>query len=76
MRPSDLAAAVAARALLRSGEAARQREAAGVTAADIARALGVTRQAVRAWETDAAVPTIGHALTYGRTLAALAPKAA
>ena len=76
MRPADLAAAVQTRALLRSGDAARQRAAAGITAADIARTLGVTRQAVRAWETGAAVPTTGHALAYGRALAALAPKAA
>jgi DNA-binding transcriptional regulator YiaG len=76
VRPSDLAAAVQARAVLRSGEAARQREAADITAADFARALGVTRQAVRAWETNAAVPTAEHALAYGKLLAALEQKAA
>ena len=76
MRPADLAAAVQARALLRSGEFARQRAAADITAADLARTLGVTRQAVRAWETGSAVPTLEHALAYGKLLAALGQKAA
>lgn len=76
MRPSDLASAARTRALLRSGEAARLRDEAEVTAAELARALGVTRQAVRSWETGAAVPTAEHALAYGKALAALERKAA
>ena len=76
MRPTDLATAVRIRADLASDAARESREAAGVTAADIARVVGVTRQAVSAWETGREVPTVPHALAYGRALAALAPKAA
>jgi len=76
MRPTDLATAVSIRASLASHAARESREAAGVTAADIARVVGVTRQAVSAWETGREVPTVPHALAYGRALAALAPKAA
>lgn len=72
MRPSDLAAAVRTRAELASDAARETREAAGVTAADIARTIGVTRQAVSSWETGAVVPTVEHALAYAKTLAALA----
>jgi DNA-binding XRE family transcriptional regulator len=76
MRPTDLATAVRIRADLASDAARESREAAGVTAADIARVVGVTRQSVSAWERGREVPTIAHALAYGRALAALAPKAA
>lgn len=34
----------------------------------MARAVGVTRQAVSSWETGAAVPTLEHALGYGKVL--------
>jgi DNA-binding XRE family transcriptional regulator len=53
-----------------------QREAAGVSMADVARVLGVTKQAVWYWETHQSVPTVEHALAYGRLLTALAKKAA
>jgi DNA-binding XRE family transcriptional regulator len=76
VRPSDLAAAVRIRADLASDAARKTREAAGVTAADIARVVGVTRQAVSSWETGAMVPTVEHALAYGRALAALGRRAA
>ena len=76
MRPSDLAAAVRIRTDLASDGARETREASGVTAADIARVVGVTRQAVSSWETGAVVPTVGHALAYGRALAALGRRAA
>jgi DNA-binding XRE family transcriptional regulator len=72
VRPSDLAFAVRTRADLASDAAREAREAAGVTAADVARVIGVTRQAVSSWETGAVVPTVAHALAYGRALAALA----
>jgi DNA-binding XRE family transcriptional regulator len=71
VRPSDLAAAVRVRADLVSDAARETREASGVTAADIARVVGVTRQAVSSWETGAVVPTIDHALAYGKALAVL-----
>ena len=44
--------------------------------ADVARALGVTPQAVHYWETYQNTPTAEHALAYGRLLTALTKKAA
>jgi DNA-binding XRE family transcriptional regulator len=44
--------------------------------ADIARVLGVTKQAVHYWETYQSVPTVEHALAYGRLLTALTRRAA
>ena len=76
VRPIDLATAVRIRADLASDAARESREGAGVTAADIARVIGVSRQSVSAWECGREVPTVSHALAYGRALAALAPKAA
>jgi DNA-binding XRE family transcriptional regulator len=76
MRPADLATAVRVRAELASDAARESREAAGVTAADIARVVGVSRQSVSSWESGSVVPTVAHALAYGRALAALTPKAA
>ena len=76
VRLTSLAAAVRVRADLASGVARATREASGVTAADVARVTGVSRQAVSAWETGREVPTVTHALAYGRALAALTPKAA
>lgn len=71
MRPSALAGIALTRAALRSGEARRARIAAGVTAAEIASVIGVTRQSVSSWETGRSVPSTAHALAYGRALAAL-----
>ena len=71
MRPIDLATAVRIRTDLASHTSRESREAAGVTAADIARVIGVSRQSVSAWECGREVPTIPHALAYGRALAAL-----
>lgn len=76
MHRSDLAAAARIRGQLRSGAARRGREAARVTAAELASVIGVSRQAVSSWETGAAVPSVRHALAYGRVLAALAERAA
>jgi DNA-binding XRE family transcriptional regulator len=76
VRPSDLAAAARIRADLKSGKAREARIAAGVSAADVARVLGVSEQAVFYWETKRNTPTIEHALAYGRVLAALAKRAA
>ena len=76
MRPSDLAAAQRIRVILRSGEAGRQRDEAGMTAADFARVLGVSRQAVRSWETGGSVPTVEHAVAYGKLLASISREAA
>lgn len=72
MRPSDLAAAVRTRAELASKAAREARENAEITAADMARTIGVTRQSVSSWETGATEPTLEHALAYGRVLRELA----
>jgi DNA-binding XRE family transcriptional regulator len=76
VRPSDLAAAARTRVALRAGSAKLTRIQSGVSAAEIARVVGVARTTVCDWEAGRKVPTIEHALAYGRALAALAPKAA
>jgi DNA-binding XRE family transcriptional regulator len=78
MRPADLAAAALVRGDLRSGAARGRRIAAGVSGADVARAMRppVSPQAVFSWETGRTRPTAEHALAYGRVLAALTRRAA
>jgi DNA-binding XRE family transcriptional regulator len=76
MRHSDLTAAAAIRGQLRSGDARRAREAARVTAAELAAVTGVSRQSVSAWETGAAAASMKHALAYGWIMALLAERAA
>ena len=76
MRRSDLAAAARIRRRLRSGDARHARRAAGVTAAEVASVLGVSRQSVSQWETGEAVPSVRHALAYGRVIAELSARAA
>jgi DNA-binding XRE family transcriptional regulator len=76
VRPSDFAAASRTRVALRAGSARLTRIEAGASAADVARVVGVARTTVRDWELGIKVPTLEHALAYGRALAALAPKAA
>ena len=76
MRQSELAVVARTRAGLRSGDARRAREATGVSAAEVARVLRVSRMAVSNWETGRKVPTDEHALAYGRLLAVLAQRAA
>lgn len=81
MRPADLAAATRIRAALKSGTMRKERIAARISGAEMARELqrrgqGVTPQAVSGWETGRKQPTVEHALAYGRVLAALAKRAA
>ena len=78
VRPSDLALAARVRADLKSGRARRERIAAGVSGAEVARGCAprVSPQAVFDWETRQKLPTAEHALAYGRLLAALARRAA
>ena len=71
MRPSELEQVARTRAGLTSGDARRAREAAGVSAAEVGRVVGVSRMAVSHWERGAKRPTDRHALAYGRLLAAL-----
>ena len=47
-----------------------------MSAADVARVVGVTGQTVHYWETGRNSPTVAHALAYGRVLAALTRHAA
>ena len=76
MRQSELVAAAAIRAELLSGDARRARVASGVSAAEVARIVGVSRATVSDWEAGRKSPTGGHALAYGRLLAALTRRAA
>jgi DNA-binding XRE family transcriptional regulator len=76
MRPADLALVASTRADLVSGAARAQREDAGVSQAEIAGAIGLSRQAVSKWESGRSVPSAPHALAYGRLLRQLGRKAA
>jgi DNA-binding XRE family transcriptional regulator len=71
VKPSDLARAAATRAALAGGSARLARIATGLTQSDVARSLGVSRQAVGGWESGTDRPTAEHALAYGRLLAAI-----
>ena len=66
------------RAELASGKARRERIGAGVSGAEVARAMRppVSPQAVFTWEVGQKVPTVEHALAYGRVLAAVTKQAA
>ena len=78
VRSSDLAFAARVRAELRSGAARAERIGAGVSGAEVARAMrpSVSPQAVFCWEVGAKTPTVEHAIAYGRVLAAVAKRAA
>lgn len=75
MRQSDLTAVARIRAELRSGDARRARESAGVSAAEVARIIRVSRATVSDWEAGRKSPTGEHALAYGKLLAVLRPAA-
>jgi DNA-binding XRE family transcriptional regulator len=76
VKPAELALALAARDDLKDGSARRRRLEAGVSLADMARALGVSHQRVSGWESGKHVPSAECALAYGRLLARLGRKAA
>lgn len=73
---ADLILAAQTRAALRSGAARRSREDAGLSGAEVARMLGVSAQAVWAWETGKARPRDIYARDYGKLLAGLVTPAA
>jgi DNA-binding transcriptional regulator YiaG len=74
VRSSDLAAVARIRDELRSGAARIAREAAGISAAELARTLKVSRTTLGDWEAGRKRPTEAHALAYARTLAMLAKR--
>lgn len=76
MRPSDLGVVISVRAELRSGGARKIRERLDITAAEMGRAVGVSRTTIGDWEAGRKRPTDLHALAYGRALAAAERKAA
>jgi DNA-binding XRE family transcriptional regulator len=76
VRPTDLALIAQTQADLASGKARADRKAARVNQADIASALGVSRQAVTGWEGGTRTPSSANALAYGKLLRQLTRKAA
>lgn len=76
MRPADLAIVARTRTALRSGSARLARIQADVTAAELARAVKVSRTTLGDWEAGRKRPTEAHALAYARALAAAEQKAA
>lgn len=76
MRPSELEQVTRTRAALASGDAKAARMKADVSIAEAARVVGISRQALWAWEEQISAPTDKHALAYGRLLAALGNKGA
>lgn len=76
MNRSDLTLIAQTRADVRSGRAREIRDAAGLSQAAVAAAVGVCRQAVTGWENGTTSLTDAHALAYGRLLRDLARKAA
>ncbi len=65
---SDVLAAAQVRADLRSGRAKEIRKRAGLSQADIARALGVGQPAVAAWETGRRAPGARYAVKLAELL--------
>jgi len=76
VRPAELALIASSRADMMSGKARAARESAGLSPAEVASALGVSRQTVGLWESGKRKPTADHALAYGRLLARLRKEAA
>jgi DNA-binding transcriptional regulator YiaG len=68
----DLARIAAVRAMCRSGEARRIREAARVSLREVGSAIGVDHKAIANWEVGANLPASGHALAYGAAINAIA----
>ena len=76
MRAADLALIARTRGDLATGRARQLRVDAGVSLAEVAAVLKVSRQAAGQWETGRTRPSAVHALAYGRLLARLTDRAA
>lgn len=74
-RPEDLASLARVRAILASGEAQEIRERAGISRAELARALQVDRLTVRRWEMGITRPQLDDALRLAAILDLLAVRA-
>lgn len=71
MNTSDVVELSNVRAAVMSGKAREVRQAANISQAEAARAIGVSAAAVSRWECGRRLPTGPHALRYARLLAAL-----
>jgi len=71
MSTEDLARLAQVRKLIKSGQARRTREAAGISLAEMARAIGVDVSTLHRWETGKRRPRSAAALRYAGALAAL-----
>lgn len=72
MRPADLILIAEARKAAVDGTAARARQAARLTQAEVGKACGVSGATVALWETGQRSPRTEAALAYGRLLRELA----
>jgi transcriptional regulator with XRE-family HTH domain len=72
----DLELIAATRAALKDQSARARRVAAGVRQVEMAAVCGVSPSTVSQWESGVRSPAAGHALAYGRALAAAERKLA
>lgn len=72
MTQDELQLLIEARAAVNSGRAARIRELAGLSQAEIAELVGVTPAAISRWEAGERRPTGDRAIAYGRALRRIA----
>ena len=68
MSAEDLQLLIEVRQAIATGRAARVRELAGLSQAEVASLVGVTPAAVSRWEAGIRRPTGGQALAYARAL--------
>jgi DNA-binding transcriptional regulator YiaG len=70
-KEKELLHVVSARRALAGGEMRSLRKSLGVSAAEAAHAIGVSRQTVLNWESGRSSPTRTHLLRYAKLLAGL-----
>lgn len=68
MTPNQALTVARIRRMLASGEARRQREAAGISQTETSEVVGVTAATVCRWESGERVPSAAHALAYAGLL--------